>query len=246
MKGVYLLFFVVFSLFVSLGAKGQASADKSAGKGDVVVHADPRLSLLLRKNHPEIASAERLSSHKSPNSDLSQRDVSAHPAGDLAIHPADGLKAPQTDSKMTASALITKTVKAPLPTGAGTDRPVPDRPVPTVTTGAATDRPASSLRSAPPDVWAPKRHVRTLYSGKGFRVQIYYGPDRAKAMDVKNDFSRNNPGVRTYLSYISPCFRVKVGDYRRRGDAEVKWREINATYNPSMIVPDIITITTIE
>jgi hypothetical protein len=235
MKGFYLLFFIVFSLFFSLGAKAQ--------QGNVVVHADPRLSLLLKKNHPEIASSERLDAHKSPTGDLSQREAFAHPAGDLAIHPAEGLKAPQSDNKMIASTLITKTAKAPEAAGAAPDVPSPR---PSVTTGAVTDRPASPLRTASPEVWAPKRHVRTLYSGKGFRVQIYYGPDRAKALNVRNEFSRNNPGVRTYLSYISPCFRVKIGDYRRRSDAEVKWREVNAAYNPSMIVPDMITITTIE
>lgn len=89
----------------------------------------------------------------------------------------------------------------------------------------------------------PRKGV-VVYSGKGFRVQIYNGPDRAKATDIKNEFMRRNPGVRTYLTYVSPSFRVKVGNYRNRSDAEGMYREARSTYTPCMIVPDIITIST--
>ncbi len=84
-----------------------------------------------------------------------------------------------------------------------------------------------------------------IYSGKGFRVQIYYGPDRAKAVQVKAEFMRTFPDVRTYLNYLSPTFRVKVGDYRNRTDAEGMLREARSIFGgPCMIVPDIITINT--
>jgi hypothetical protein len=88
------------------------------------------------------------------------------------------------------------------------------------------------------------RQAKTVSSGKGFRVQIYNGPDRGKAMDIKAEFMRNNPGVRTYLTYISPCFRVKIGDYRNRSDAAGMLREAKSTYTAFMIVPDIIIIST--
>lgn len=81
-----------------------------------------------------------------------------------------------------------------------------------------------------------------VYSGKGYRVQIYNGNDRVRAIKIKAEFMRKFPGVRTYLTYISPCFRVKVGDYRNRSDAEGMLREANAMYSPSMIVPDVINI----
>jgi hypothetical protein len=88
------------------------------------------------------------------------------------------------------------------------------------------------------------RHEHVIYSGKGFRVQIYYGPDRDKAMKIKKEFMRYYPDVRTYLSYYPPYFRIKVGNYRYRTDAMGMLREANSTYSPSMIVPDIVTIST--
>ena len=90
---------------------------------------------------------------------------------------------------------------------------------------------------------APRRQIVTLYKGAGYRVQIYNGPDRAKALQIKTEFMRHFPGVHTYLNYISPSFRVKVGDYRNRSDAAGMMREAHSMYSPVMIVPDMVTIT---
>lgn len=84
----------------------------------------------------------------------------------------------------------------------------------------------------------------SIRSGQGYRVQIYNGNDRVKAMHIKNDFMRRFPNVKTYLSYVQPQFRVKVGDYKTRGDAEMMYEQTSALYNPCMIVPDIIMINT--
>jgi len=197
MKRLNNILFAVSLLFFAANVRAQ---------GDVVVHSDPRLSLLLKKNHPAIASSVKVPSHKTV--------ISAPLAVASPVHPPEVLTAPRANE-----AVIRNYAK------------------PSV---------LPAVKSAEPIVWAPKHNVRTIYTGKGFRVQIYNGTDRGKAMEIKNEFARNNPGVRTYLSYISPCFRVKVGDYRRRAEAEGMWREANSTYNPSMIVPDIITVTTVE
>ena len=93
---------------------------------------------------------------------------------------------------------------------------------------------------------APLQHheLRTVYTGKGYRVQIYNGPDRDKALSVKTEFMRRFPGVHSYLIYNSPGFRVKIGDFRNRSDAEGMLREANSMFSPSMIVPDVVTIST--
>ncbi|HXS37342.1 MAG TPA: SPOR domain-containing protein [Flavipsychrobacter sp.] len=85
-----------------------------------------------------------------------------------------------------------------------------------------------------------------IRSGSGYRVQIYSGNDRNRAMSVKIDFMRRFPGIRTYMTYVSPQFRVKVGDYRSRQDAEKMYKQVNVLYNPCMIVPDIIVINTLK
>ena len=88
------------------------------------------------------------------------------------------------------------------------------------------------------------RKAGTIRSAKGFRVQIYSGNDRARAMQVKSDFVRRYPSVRSYMTYIAPTFRIKVGDFQSRGDAADFLHRINSAYSPVMIVPDQVVINT--
>ncbi|MBL7684222.1 MAG: SPOR domain-containing protein [Flavipsychrobacter sp.] len=85
-----------------------------------------------------------------------------------------------------------------------------------------------------------------IRSGQGFRVQIYNGNDRVKANQVRVDFIRRFPGIRTYLTYVQPQFRVKVGDFRTRAEAQKMYDETSAVYTPCMIVPDIVVINTMN
>lgn len=79
---------------------------------------------------------------------------------------------------------------------------------------------------------------KMIYRGKGYRVQIYNGPSREKAMAARREFMRRFPGVRSYIVFEAPSFRVKVGDYRLRNDADGMLREANSMFSPSMIVPE--------
>lgn len=85
-----------------------------------------------------------------------------------------------------------------------------------------------------------------IRSGKGYRVQIYNGNDRAAATRVKLDFMRRFPGVRTYMTYVAPQFRVKVGDFQSRGDAQRMYSQVSGLYRPVMIVPDLIVVNTLR
>lgn len=85
-----------------------------------------------------------------------------------------------------------------------------------------------------------------IRSGRGFRIQIYNGNDRTKATQIKVDFMRRFPNVRTYLSYIQPQFRLKVGDFRTRAEAQEMYNAVRELYNPSMIVQDIIVVNTLK
>ncbi len=85
-----------------------------------------------------------------------------------------------------------------------------------------------------------------IRSGRGFRVQLYNGNDRNKATAVKVDFMRKFPAIPTYMSYIQPQFRVKVGNFRTRGDAQKFVQQLDGIYSPVMVVPDIIIINTFK
>lgn len=75
-------------------------------------------------------------------------------------------------------------------------------------------------------------------STPGFRVQLYSGSQRAKATETKDEFSKLFPDVGSYLLYQQPNFRVRVGDFKTRLEAEKFQRTISAIYPSAFIVKD--------
>lgn len=86
----------------------------------------------------------------------------------------------------------------------------------------------------------------SIHSARGYRVQIYNGNDRNTAQQRKVDFIRRFPGLRAYLSYIAPTYRLKVGDFKTRAEAMKLYKELSPLYSPCMVVPDIVVINTLR
>jgi hypothetical protein len=86
----------------------------------------------------------------------------------------------------------------------------------------------------------------SIHSAHGFRVQIYNGGNRGEAQARKVDFIHRFPNVRSYMSYIAPTYRVKVGDFKTRAEAIKFYQQINAFYTPCMVVPDIVEVNTLR
>jgi len=218
MNRLHNILFIISVLFFAFSTQAQDNQH-----GGVIIHSDPRLSLLLNKAHPapKPQPVERI--HTTP--ERNRQNVKT-PVIAEKDHPAlASASIPNRPHPMTVAAPVAAT-------------PAPAMPV------------AAKPATAPVSKYYYSERLTTtergkiIYSGKGFRVQIFNGQDRNKAMDVKLEFMRRYPGVRTYLTYMSPCFRVKVGNYRNRSDAEGMYREMKSMYGPCMIVPDIITIST--
>ena len=208
-------------------------------RGSVSVHTDPRLSLLINKTKA---------------SELNK------PVANATVAPKTGkIKTPRTsvpaDIKETKELKTIKETAA----GKGSREEVAKTTTGKVTMPAKNAEPkvalaatkTSATKSADPkkdkDVKPARKAFLTEshgphYTGPGFRVQIYNGPDRTKALRVKSEFMSRNPGVHTYLIYASPCYKVKAGDFRKRDDAEGMYKDANTLFSPCMIVPDEVTI----
>lgn len=79
----------------------------------------------------------------------------------------------------------------------------------------------------------------------GYRVQIYFG-DRTIAQEKRGAFVRSNPEVGAYLSYLAPNFRLRVGDFRTRLEAEKLKKEIARNFPGCYIVKDKIELPPLE
>jgi hypothetical protein len=85
-----------------------------------------------------------------------------------------------------------------------------------------------------------KDHNTLNQSMEGYRVQIYFGSVRQKASDVKQDFSGKHPDIISYLTYLAPNFKVRVGDFQTRLEAQGFLKSIEGQYPTSFIVQDEI------
>ena len=72
----------------------------------------------------------------------------------------------------------------------------------------------------------------------GYRIQIYFGAVRQKASEVKLEFASRFPGVPAYLTYQQPNFKVRVGDYRSRFEAQKFLKDIDGMFPSGFIVPE--------
>jgi len=235
---------IVVSLFCTVNVKAQ---------GDVVVHTDPRLSLLLRKPHnTEEASDVSLSSHKAGSKTIHASSQSlSHNGGRKQAAVLSGAIASNAGGKPIRTVAvpvvnsngkkITGTPPPPaIPEKTNAKTLTPQAIAANQKYAALANKPYEGINGHAAGWTPPIRHEGKMKPGKGYRVQIYSGPDRNKAIEIKREFMRHFPGVHTYITYKSPCFRVKVGDYRNRSDAVGMYKEANSMYSPSMIVPDII------
>lgn len=74
----------------------------------------------------------------------------------------------------------------------------------------------------------------------GYRVQIYMGAQRQAAYDAQAKFQQRFPDERTYISYREPNFKVRVGDFRTRLEAEKMVHELKPWFSGLFIVSEKI------
>lgn len=77
----------------------------------------------------------------------------------------------------------------------------------------------------------------------GFRVQIFMevGNDAIEhAETVKKEFKYAFPNIPIYLSYGQPYYRLRVGDFRTRVEAEKCLRNIKGRYTNAFVTADDI------
>lgn len=74
----------------------------------------------------------------------------------------------------------------------------------------------------------------------GYRVQIHFGGEREKAKEIKSKFLQQYPEISAYEIYHQPNFKIRVGDFRTRLEAQKFLKEIHTVFTSSFIVTDEI------
>lgn len=74
----------------------------------------------------------------------------------------------------------------------------------------------------------------------GFRVQIFSALDRQLVYSEQAKFKIRYPGINTYISYTQPNYRLRVGDFRTRLEAEKLMNELKKYYTSMFIFSEMI------
>jgi hypothetical protein len=77
-------------------------------------------------------------------------------------------------------------------------------------------------------------------SVSGFRVQIFSGLERQQAYAEQSKFKIRFPSHNSYISYVQPNYRVRVGDFRTRLEAEKFMNELKRNYSSLFIFSEMI------
>ena len=76
----------------------------------------------------------------------------------------------------------------------------------------------------------------------GFTIQIYSGLKREEALNAKKTLATTLPTLEADVQYAQPNFRVKVGKYLSRLDAQKDFVEVKKRFPTAIIIPDRVAI----
>lgn len=72
--------------------------------------------------------------------------------------------------------------------------------------------------------------------GYGFRVQIFYG-EETNAKSIQNKFKINFPSITTKLDYDQPYWKVLVGNYKTRLEADKAMVNFSEKFSGLIVIP---------
>ncbi len=88
------------------------------------------------------------------------------------------------------------------------------------------------------------RHMVSRETGiQGYRVHIYMDSGNRARLNTQRaqaEFERKYPGIKAYIVYDEPYFKLRAGDFRTRLDARRFLEKIRKDYSAAYIVVDRI------
>lgn len=93
-----------------------------------------------------------------------------------------------------------------------------------------------------------EKHIKineALKTMEGYRIQIFSDSgnnSKTRAQTVQEEVAARFPEMGVYLSFKSPNYRIRVGDFRTRLDAQRFLTDISVDYPNAFIVNDMINL----
>lgn len=74
----------------------------------------------------------------------------------------------------------------------------------------------------------------------GFRIQVLNTSDRGEAIGTKTKLLQLFPGEKVYLLYQEPYFKVRLGNFRDRDEADSELQQLAKQFPGSFVIPSAI------
>lgn len=96
-------------------------------------------------------------------------------------------------------------------------------------------KPATATGSGAGSTGATPRRNGGIISQMGYRVQVFYGPDRRETFSEQAKFKTLYPKLNTYITYKEPNYYLRVGDFRTRLEAQRLMNELRGDF-PTLFI----------
>ncbi|MEJ8758008.1 sporulation protein [Pontibacter sp. H259] len=83
---------------------------------------------------------------------------------------------------------------------------------------------------------------KNIKYAQGYRILAYNGSERQTVMNLRKSIARRVPEVKDYLTYQQPNFRLKVGDFFSRLEAQQVLNQVSDLIPNAQIVQDQINV----
>ena len=128
------------------------------------------------------------------------------------------------------------------------------RPVPPST---EADQPETRAPRAPDLSAAPSQHQTAEIDGlmqrlaeenrqvryaEGYRIQVFVGTERSEAMALKDKLFQQYPDLSVYLTYSMPTFRIRMGDFTDRLEAQKHYVKLKKQYPSALLVEEQVNL----
>ncbi len=159
-----------------------------------------------------------------------------------------------TGSRTTAASYndYSEDLSAARPVFSPAPRPATSAPAP-LPSGRVSDNPRRQGQVLPAEALHVNRRLDALLDtiavqnrrvryAPGYRVQVYVGNERAAADAAKLQLYQQFPELSAYMSYQQPTYRLKVGDFMRKLDAERYFSKLRTMFTSAQMQPDKVDV----
>jgi len=86
-----------------------------------------------------------------------------------------------------------------------------------------------------------KDYNKTVETFQGYKIQIYYGSEK-ECYEIKDEFSSLFPDISTSIIFSTPQWKLQVGNYRTRLEADHEMVNIKKEYPAAIVLATEIEI----